>query len=270
MHEKYYEEYLHLIRLFDKYESESKVSLSFSYQSKDSNNLAYIREQYDLEKVVGTGDELSRIFNLFKWLNRNVIHDGSQIYSGESNAIAIINCVKEGKSVNCRMVSIAMNEIFLAMGFKSRVVTCMPIGFDFKDCHVVNIVYSNTLDKWLFFDASLGVYFKDINGVLLSLEELREAVINNREIIINKAYYEGKLVEKDYYLSYMANNLFQFACYANYEFNYESSNVDKTLYYLNPLNYFPVNYKIMSREWNGNMINEQYNDCAKEFWKRPI
>lgn len=270
MHEKYYEEYLHLLRVFDKFETESKIRLNFNYQSMDNRNLTLIKEMFDLERIAGSGDEVSKLLNLFKWLNSNIVHDGSQIYTGESNAIAIINYVKQGKSINCRMVSIALNDIFLAMGFKSRVVTCMPIGFDFKDCHVVNIVYSNTLDKWLFFDASLGVYFKDANGVLISLEELRGAIIDNREMLINEAYYEGKLVEKDYYLKYMAKNLFRFACYSNSEFNYESNGQSKTLYYLNPLNYFPVSSKTKSQEWEGCTINEQYIDCSKEFWKKPV
>lgn len=269
MHEKYHEEYLHLLRMFDKYEPEAKVNLSFNYQSMDDGNLKRLRELYNLVKVAGDGDELSKILNLFKWLNNNIVHDGSQIYNGESNAIAIINHVKEGNALNCRMVSIAMNEVFLATGFKSRVVTCMPIGFDFKDCHVVNIVYSSTLDKWIFVDASLGVYFKDKDGIFLSLEELRNAVIKDTEIFINEAYYEGKIVEKDYYLTYMTKNLFQFACYAKYEFNYESKNEEKTLYYLNPINYFPTRNKTMSREWMGNTIEELYIDCAKEFWKKP-
>lgn len=269
MHAKYREEYLHLLKKFDRYAAETKVCLEFKYQSMDDVNLTQIREQFGLENIAGNGDEISKIMNLFHWLNQTIFHDGSQIYNGESNAIAIINSVKEGNSVNCRMVSIAMNEVFLAMGFHSKAVTCMPIGFDFKDCHVVNIVYSHTLDKWIFLDASLGVYFKDKNGALLSLEELREAVISNSEIYINEAVYEGKIVEQDDYLTYMTKNLFQFACYANYEYNFESKNGEKTLYYLNPVDYFPTSCKTMSQEWRGNMINEQYIDCAKEFWKKP-
>lgn len=46
----------------------------------------------------------------------------------------------------------------LAMGFKSRFVTCMPKKHDDYDCHVINAVWSETLDKWIWMDPSVNAW----------------------------------------------------------------------------------------------------------------
>ena len=53
------------------------------------------------------------------------------------------------------------------MGFKSRYVACLPKNY-INDCHVINVVYSNTLDKWLWVDPSWNAYVMDSKGNLLS------------------------------------------------------------------------------------------------------
>lgn len=53
-----------------------------------------------------------------------------------------------------------LNECYLAMGFKSRFITCMPKVM-INDCHVINAVYSNTLDKWLWMDPTFNAYVTD-------------------------------------------------------------------------------------------------------------
>lgn len=53
-----------------------------------------------------------------------------------------------------------LNECYLAMGFKSRFITCMPKVM-INDCHVINAVYSNTLNKWLWMDPTFNAYVTD-------------------------------------------------------------------------------------------------------------
>ena len=67
-----------------------------------------------------------------------------------------------------------LNEMYLAMGFKSRYVTCMPSDPNDNDCHVINIVYSETLNKWLWVDPSFGIYVTDENNNMLGIAETRE------------------------------------------------------------------------------------------------
>ena len=66
----------------------------------------------------------------------------------EFDAIDIYNYHKStGKGVNCRHLAIAFNEMYLSMGIKSRYVTCMPKDPNDNDCHVINSVYSQQLNK---------------------------------------------------------------------------------------------------------------------------
>ncbi|WP_281810961.1 transglutaminase-like domain-containing protein [Vallitalea longa] len=268
MHEKYYEEYLYLLKKFRDYSPEKKEKMDFNYQSCNDINLRKLRNKYNLMEVAGDGNEVSRILNLFNWFNKNTIHDGSIYPKGDRNAIDILKqCINDEEGVNCRLISIAMNEVFLSMGFKSRYITCRPIGFDFTDCHVVNVIYSYDLDKWVFLDASMGIYCKE-NNELLSLQELGQAIIEDKEITINEAYYDGELVTKKDYFKYMTKNLFQLDCYSNYEFNFESNNTDKIRYFLNPMDYFNKD-KIIYTQKDNYTIEEHYVSCANEFWKKP-
>lgn len=56
-------------------------------------------------------------------------------------------CRREGRGINCRMMAQLLNECYLAMGFRSRFVTCMPRVMVY-DCHVINAVCAESLSKW--------------------------------------------------------------------------------------------------------------------------
>jgi hypothetical protein len=58
------------------------------------------------------------------------------------------------QGIGYRILATVLNDVYLAMGFKSRHITCMSADSDDEDCHVVNIVYSNMLNKWLYVDAT--------------------------------------------------------------------------------------------------------------------
>ena len=61
------------------------------------------------------------------WVHNAVRHDGSSRNPTSRNAIDLIEvCRKENRGINCRMMAQVLNECYLAMGFKSRFVTCMP------------------------------------------------------------------------------------------------------------------------------------------------
>ena len=61
----------------------------------------------------------------------------------------------------------------------------MPIVM-FNDCHVINAVYSNTLDKWLWMDPTFNAYVTDEKGNLLGIGEVRERLRKNEPIVLNE------------------------------------------------------------------------------------
>ena len=144
----------------------------------------------------------------------------------ERNTIAMVElCKKENRGVNCRMMAQMLNECYLAMGFKSRFITCMPKVM-INDCHVINAVYSNTLDKWLWMDPTFNAYVTDEKGNLLGIGEVRERLRNNQPVVLNEdANWNNKNKQtKEYYLDYyMAKNLYYVTCPLQSEYNAETN-----------------------------------------------
>lgn len=199
---------------------------AFTYMDANDSNLVRIRNYFNLDSIAGTGDEISKIKNLLTWAHNVVRHDGSSMNPKEKNAIAMVEvCKKENRGINCRMMAQLLNECYLAMGFKSRFVTCMPQKM-INDCHVINSVYSKTLNKWLWMDPTFNAYVTDEKGNLLGIAEVRERLRNDQPLVLNEdANWNNQSKQtKLYYLDYyMAKNLYYVVCPLRSEFNAETN-----------------------------------------------
>lgn len=119
-----------------------------------------------------------------------------------------------------------LNEIYLAEGFKSRFLTCMPRDYDSDgDCHVINTVWSRTLHKWVWMDPTFCAYVTDDKGLLLHPGEVRERLIKGLPLVLNSdANWNHKEKEtKEGYLDYyMAKNLYLISAHLRSEFETEN------------------------------------------------
>ncbi len=216
--------------------NDSRFVPTFTYQSKDDPNLVKIRQEFKLDSVAGTGNEVSRILNALHWVHNIVRHDGSSNNPTLKNTIDLINvCRTEKRGVNCRMMATILNECYLSLGFKSRYVTCMPKETEFDDCHVINMVYCNDLKKWIWADPTFDAYVMNEKGELLGLAEVRDRLINNKPLILNpEANWNRKESQtKENYLDYyMAKNLYRLQCPVSSEYDTESFKDGKTVTYL--------------------------------------
>jgi len=199
----------------------------FDYESMSNGRLKSVREYFDLDSIAGQGDELSKIMNLMTWVHNTFRHDGSHYVSNsEYDAMDLYNYYKTtGQGINCRMMAIVLNECYLSMGFKSRFVTCLPQDANDQDCHVITCVYSQTLNKWVWMDPTFNAYLKDEDGTLLSIEEVRNRLIENKPIVLNEDANwnnKNKQTKKGYVDMYMAKNLYWLQCSAISCFNPES------------------------------------------------
>lgn len=199
---------------------------AFTYMDANDSNLVRIRNYFNLDSIAGTGDEISKIKNLLTWVHNVVRHDGSSMNPKEKNAIAMVEvCKKENRGINCRLMAQLLNECYLAMGFKSRFVTCMPQKM-INDCHVINSVYSKTLNKWLWMDPTFNAYVTDEKGNPLGIAEVRERLRNDQPLVLNEdANWNNQSKQtKLYYLDYyMAKNLYYVVCPLRSEFNAETN-----------------------------------------------
>lgn len=141
-------------------------------------------------------------------------------------AIDLYNYYKTtGKGVNCRQLAISLCEMYLSMGIPARYVTCMPADSLDYECHVINTVWSEQLQKWLYIDPTMDAWVTDENGTMLSIAEVRERLINDQPLVLCETanWNHESQQTKEYYLeTYMAKNLYYFVCKKLNRFNPES------------------------------------------------
>lgn len=234
---KYKMPYLEKLKNAVKYNlSDNRFVPKFEYQSMDNFNLVRIRKDFKLDSIAGNGNEVSKIINLLHWVHNIIRHDGSSNNPTLKNAIDLIKvCKTEKRGVNCRMMATILNECYLSMGIKSRYITCMPKETEFDDCHVINMVYSNDLKKWIWIDPTFDAYVMNEKGELLGLEEVRERLINGKTLILNPdANWNKKNSQtKEYYLqTYMAKNLYRLETPLVSEFDTETWKSGKEVTYV--------------------------------------
>ena len=236
----------------------------FVYQSADDACLRQVREFFSLDEVAGKGDEISQILNILRFVHDSIRHDGNNYALCEFDAIDIYNYHKStGKGVNCRHLAIALNEMYLSMGFYSRYVTCMPKDPNDQDCHVINVVWSSQLKKWIWVDPTFYAYVMDENGNLLGIAEVRERLIDGRQLVLNEdANWNHKSKQtKEYYLeNYMAKNLYYIECVTENRFNPESRYRDTGSKYVELV---PSDVKKVSNERSIQTHDADY------FWQSP-
>lgn len=228
---------LDILKGAEKYNTaDTRFIPKFEYQAEDNPNLQRIRKDLKLDSVAGKGNELSKIFNLMHWVHNLVKHDGSSNNPTLKNAIDLIKvCKTENRGVNCRMLATILNECYLSMGIKSRYITCMPKETQFDDCHVINMVYSSELKKWIWMDPTFDAYVMDEKGNLLGIQEVRERLIKGQPLILNADANwnrESLQTKEDYLENYMAKNLYRLQTPVVSEYDSETWKKGKTITYV--------------------------------------
>jgi len=266
---KYSIPYLEKLKRAGKYNfSDNRIVPGFSYQSSQDSNLIRIRQELRLDSIAGKGNEISKILNLMHWVHSAVRHDGNSKNPKLRNAIDLINvCRTERRGVNCRMMATILNECYLSMGIKSRFITCMPKETNFDDCHVINMVFSKDLNKWIWIDPTFDAYVMNEKGELLGIAEVRERLIKGKTLILNPDanWNKTKSETKDYYLEiYMAKNLYRLECPVRSEYDSETyTNHDgKKVIYLELL---PLDGLVQSSESDTHYITNN----PDLFWAKP-
>lgn len=276
----YVPSYLETLKKASKYnKSDNRPIPNFTYQASDNPNLVALKNTFKLDSIAGTGNEVSQILNLLHWMHNLIPHDGQHGNPAIKNALDMINvCKKDKRGLNCRGLAMALNECYLSLGFKSRYITCLPkdsLGID-NDCHVINMVFAKSLNKWLWIDPTNDAYVMNEKGELLSIEEVRERLINNKPLILNPDAnwnHKTSTLKEDYLYRYMAKNLYIFECAVSSEYNTETTEKGKVISYIQlvPLDYFkqlPNYSESKNPKSETTFINYKTNN-PDLFWAKP-
>lgn len=206
--------------------SDSRAIPAFTYLSKEDSNLVRLRLFYKLDSVAGKANEISRILNILHWVHFEAWHDGESPSPTLKNAMDLIAYNKrESRGMNCRMMATILNECYLSLGIRSRLVTCMPKELKFDECHVINMVYSSDLKIWIWVDPTFDAYVMNEKGELLGIREVRERLINEEPLILNPEANWNRLqseTREEYLKKYMAKNLYRLECQVESGYNTET------------------------------------------------
>jgi hypothetical protein len=273
---KYKEPYLTTLKKAKKYSlNQSRELPKFTYQDSSDVNLKRIRKDFNLDSIAGKGNEVSKLLNIMHWVHNIVRHDGGSSNPTLKNAIDLVNvCQVENRGINCRMMAVILNECYLSMGYKSRMITCMPKPLKFNDCHVINSVYSKQLNKWIWLDPTFDAYVMNEKGELLGLQEVRNRLTNDQPLILNpEANWnrQSSQTKENYLYNYMAKNLYRLETPIHSTYNYETKEKGKTVEYMQllPLDGINQEPKIkISESEKSKMVYKTYiTNNPNQFWE---
>lgn len=212
---QYKPSFLDILATAGKYNFNDKREITrYTYKPVNDPGLTSMRKEFKLDSIIGTGNEISQILNLLHWVHNSFKHDGSRDAPKYTSIPNLMNiCINEHKTLDCGTLATVLNDCYLALGIKSHRVICLPKDSTDFDCHSINAVYSNTLNKWLWIDPTNDAYVMNEKGELLSIEEVRVRLVDGISLILNPEanWNHVNSVTKEYYLYYyMAKNLYAF------------------------------------------------------------
>lgn len=132
-------------------------------------------KKYDIEKCAGEGSEFEKALRLMDKYAPRLTHKSDYDNHIDFNAIDLLeySLDKPSQGINCRAKAQILNEMCLALGIYSRKVWIMPNSPYDGDCHVVNEIWDNSLEKWIMLDITNNQYWVDEAGTPLSVLEIR-------------------------------------------------------------------------------------------------
>lgn len=264
--DKQYNEYVDSLRSAGPYKNDT-VNLNMRI-TIDSLRAAEIKEYFQLDTLYSVEDDTwQKALAIGKFVTNNIPHANQKEYPQNVDAIGLWEYTKNVEpAFNCRLHSIMTFELLSSVGIKARYITCLPQDVNDRDCHVVNEVWLPEQNKWVMLDTDMGGHFvTDISGKLLSLKEMREHYIANKEMIFYPGYEDGHS-NKTYYYKYMAKNSYWYARWNNLGFyqedydNHPNHELRETYYALVPSGFEPFDKK------HNRHTSTATND-EEQFWK---
>ena len=264
--DKQYNEYVDSLRSAGPYKNDT-VNLNMRI-TIDSLRAAEIKEYFLLDTLYSVEDDTwHKALAIGKFVTNNIPHANQKEYPQNVDAVGLWEYTKNVEpAFNCRLHSIMTFELLSSVGIKARYITCLPQDVNDRDCHVVNEVWLPEQNKWVMLDTDMGGHFvTDISGKLLSLKEMREHYIADKEMIFYPGYEDGHS-NKTYYYKYMAKNSYWYARWNNLGFyqedydNHPNYELRETYYALVPSGFEPFDKK------HNRHTSTATND-EEQFWK---
>lgn len=232
-------DYMGILRAHGHYNEEviSEIPL-FACYGNNADHPA-LNESLGLEQIAGTGNEISKVLNIMRWLHNLIRHDGENGDLGTMGVMEKIQfCWENDRGLNCRGLSMIFHHCIQSLGFRSGYIICKPRNLlkNDNDRHVVNQVFIAELNRWILTDVTLNAYVMDEKGQLLDIAAVRTRLINEQPLLLNPdANWNNcySMTRKEYLYKYMAKNMYRFLVPVS------SVSEKNTLAYLHLLPHYP-------------------------------
>lgn len=252
--------------------------ISFEYEA-DYKYLSELKKITMLPQFnqIQNENEIQTFINATNWVSRILLSDKEAAIESISS-YELISKVQEGAyAANCYAHAVVLNDVLYLLGYKSRYIFCMPIDYHFTDNHVVNLIYSKQLKKWVLFDAAQNLYYTDENGVILNIQELRERLINDKpiDVCLLDVYWSNlspkeKIMFQNKNLVYMLKNMYRFHCFKNPYMDRLASYREIVDYHLVPECYMKTPFtRIFYEKETATKHIEIYSSDEERFWVVP-
>lgn len=207
------EKRIDILKRYSKYDR-SKTDIPYTTEYVLGGTIPEILEKYrysDYIKGLESSDD-RLVFALLDFVCDNFGHNGASDMPSERTIEHIIEYCEQLKSqINCRGLAILLASLLRLNNIKARHITCMPYEDPFSDCHVV-VDCLLPSGKRVMLDPTWRLYLKDKNGDYVSLEHLRQMLIDGEPIFANEtASHNGEPFDSEYHRNYMTKNTLRFS-----------------------------------------------------------
>lgn len=161
-------------------------------------------EPLSLSAALSEKNEIEKIIAIMQWLSRNIVFDG------RSDSDCTLGTLQLNIPVNCFKVAQLLNDLYSFYGFYARMVQTKPYSEANDSNHWVNLVFSNTLKKWIMMDAAFCAYCRDKEGNLLSVQEIRKLISCHKPVHI---IIQNDNMSANQYFYLVSETYFQFNCF---------------------------------------------------------
>ena len=242
-----------------------ETDVKFIYKFDERENILDVIEKYNLDELVKDKSDVETAITLMNWFCKRYRHGNPP--GGLSNTRTLQGIMefadKNKGRTNCRGLAIALTQLIRGFNIKAFHITCMPYEEPFDDCHVVVCVYCESLKKFIMLDPSANLYLKNKDGEIISVEELRDILINDEELFANEGCTnwgnDGQMTMFDEYRNYMAKNLIRID---RYNVNGYGTDGGDGCVILIPRKYMENEAKIFDESTQKNFITSR-----KSFWQ---
>jgi hypothetical protein len=199
------------------------------YAAPDHAKLRELREEVPLKEIAGAGSDAARAIALMRWVHSLAKHSPNPPRPKQLDAVHLVRlCREKRQRLNCWLFATILNDVYLALGFASRIIHLNPFAEAPRESHIVTCVYLRDVGCWVLMDPDMRGYIVDEQGAPIGVREVRARLSSGLPLYMNDdldmagTKWLPRRSQKALYCWYLSKNCFRYDCPTRSEPGYES------------------------------------------------